>query len=78
MCQDALSGQRVVPLTGDPQGIPTSTPDQYSTRSMGSWSMPKAWVGPVARGAAPPYMIRYMGPLYGPRKMHRTTLRGGK
>ena len=27
--------QRVVPLTGDPQGIPTNTPDQFPTQDEG-------------------------------------------
>ena len=33
MCQDALNG--VVPLTGDPQGIPTNTPDQFPAQAEG-------------------------------------------
>ena len=27
--------QRVVPLTGDPQGIPTNTPDQFPAQAEG-------------------------------------------
>ena len=60
MCQDALNGSSRLRETrrASPPTHPTS-----------SRPKPKAWVGPVARGAPPPHM----GP-YGPRKMHRTTL----
>ena len=60
MCQDALNGSSRLREThrASPLARPTT-----------SRPKPKAWVGPVARGAPPPHM----GP-YGPRKMHRTTL----
>ena len=60
MCQDARNGSSRLRETG------RASPPTHPTSSR---PKPKAWVGPVARGAP----LAYIGP-YGPRIWQRTTL----